>query len=75
MFDKNNPKIFTVVLISLLCLSFLTIFPLPFVQASTLITRVQGNARGTTSSASFLSATLASTPTSGNLLVAVIGIR
>jgi hypothetical protein len=39
------------------------------------IARVQGNARGTASNSNTVSVTLSSTPTNGNLLIAVIGIR
>ena len=44
----------------------------PFIIYSA-ITRVQGNARGTTSSGSSISVTMASTPIVGNLIIVVIG--
>jgi hypothetical protein len=59
---------FLVLLISSFILSFTT---LHFASAA-VITRIQGNARGTTTSTS-LDVTLDSTPTEGNLLIACIG--
>jgi hypothetical protein len=44
----------------------------PRVKANPDVTRVQGNARGTSTS-STISVTMASTPTSGNMLIAAIG--
>jgi hypothetical protein len=55
----------------LLCLSFLAIFT-PLVHSQSVITRVQGNARGTTATLA-IAVTLAQTPQTGNVLIAVIG--
>jgi hypothetical protein len=65
-------KFLSLIVILFFLVSCFTVFQFPTVKANPGIIRVQGNARGT-SVTSTISVTLASTPTSGNVLVAVIG--
>lgn len=70
----KKTKLFTVLLISLFCLSFLTIFPVQFVNAAEMI-RIQGNCKGTGTSSTSpfqVNVTMDSTPTEGNLLIATV---
>jgi hypothetical protein len=71
----KKQQIFTAVLISLLCLSFITIFPfsIPLAKA-TEITRVQGNEKATVTNEASIEVNMSDTPTAGNLLVAATGI-
>ena len=71
MHAKRLLPIFTISFLVLVAV--MTVVPLtPQVHASGGIIRVQGNSRGTSTTSS-ISVTMASTPTSGNLLIACIG--
>ena len=71
--NKSN-KVFTSILLALLfCMMFVSVnFKFVLLVHANGITRVQGNARGTSASNN-INVTMSSTPTSGNLLIAVIG--